>query len=595
MRLKVFKRILLSSFVFIPFFAQAQEFETIVEETIFNSSDRVVIERDQIEKSKAPNLSSLLSAQANLTVTTTSFQPTSLYLRGGDSSHIIMLVDGVPFYDGTSTQRSFNLNSLDIRTVERVEIIKGSQSVLFGGQALSGVIKITTLGAKARKTTVVAEAGSFDKANLGVAYQKDLESGLFSARARVGQKNARSPLLDSDSIYPSNNTSTDLAYRYEADWFVQGKLSYIADDSYSPSQNLQRQTIDADDFKIKNQQTAVSVVAGAKNVWKPQALVSHQWSYRNYNQPSAVPSAVDDDYIGETTQARFESNLLNLEGKSLVAGLSYTKESMIHKSFGVEDVDVYSEIQGVFLKYDQILSPEFKFSIGGRYESWDSEDGATTGQIGLVYRDQTKLEISTGFKVPSLFQRFSPDYGNTDLGAERSVSYSISHQQAFSETMNGSLTLFLTQFSDLIVATGSPPNFQYNNVTKSNTRGVEAAYSWNFATNQNISVLGTYQEPWDETNKRWLLRRPLLSGSLRYGINSGPWQNYFEFVAVGTRADSGGDAPGYAVANVSSTYDISDVYSAYVRLDNIANYRYQESYSYYSEGFSATLGLAARF
>lgn len=589
------KYILLSSLIFASLVSRAQEFETVVQETIFNSSDRVVIDRKQIEVSKVPNLTSLLATQANITVTTTPFQPTSLFLRGGDSSHIVIIVDGVPFYDGTSAQRSFNLNMIDIRTIERVEVIKGSQSVLFGGQALSGVIKITTIGSKARKPTVVVEGGSFDKANIGAVYQKDLEQGLFSAHARAGQKNAPSPILKSGSIYPNQNSSADLVYRYETDWFAQGKLSYIADDAYSPGQNAQRQTIDADDFKIHNQQTMVSVVTGIKNEWKPQLMASQQWSYRTYDQPSAQPTPADQVFDGQTTQIRFEGRIFNFGTSELTGGLSYAKETMKYKNLGVQTADVFSEIRGVYLKYDQVLSSSFKMALGGRFESWDSNAGEATGQLGLVYQENTKFEVATGYKVPSLFQLYSPDYGNTDLDAERSISYSLSHQQALSETMNASLTLFVTQFSDLIVAVGSPPNINYSNVAKSTTQGIEGAYSWGFTSNQQVSVLATYQEPWDQTNRRWLYRRPLLSGSVRYIYTESNWQAQAEIVGVGARGDVGGEAPGFASANLAATYDISEMYGVYARIDNLTDNRYQDSYSYYTEGLSGTLGLSAQF
>jgi iron complex outermembrane receptor protein len=589
----VLKYILPVSLVLASLVSQAQEFETVVQETIFNSSDRVVIDRKQIEVSKVPNLTSLLATQANITVTTTPFQPTSLFLRGGDSSHIVIIVDGVPFYDGTSAQRSFNLNMIDIRTIERVEVIKGSQSVLFGGQALSGVIKITTIGSKARQPTVVVEAGSFDKANIGAVYQKDLDHGLFSAHARAGQKNAPSPILKSGSIYPNQNSSADLVYRYDSDWFAQGKISYVEDDAYSPGQNAQRQTIDADDFKIHNQQTMVSVVTGIKNQWKPQLMVSQQWSYRTYNQPSAIPSPADQVYDGETTQVRFDSRLFAFGGSEFTGGLSYTKETMKYKDTGVQKADVFSETRGVYLKYDQIINPDFKFALGGRYEFWDSNSGEGTGQLGLVYRENTKFEVATGYKVPSLFQLYSPDYGNTNLDEERSVSYSLSHQQALTETMNASVTFFVTQFSDLIVAVGGPP--KYSNVAKSNTKGIEGSYAWSFASNQQVSVLATYQEPWDETNKRWLYRRPLASGSIRYVYSIENWQAQAELLAIGARGDVGGEAPGFLSGNIAATYDISANYSAYARIDNITDNRYQDSYSFYNEGLSATLGLSAQF
>lgn len=592
------KYILLSSLIFASLLSHAQEFETVVQETIFNSSDRVVIDREQIEKSKAPTLTSLLSTQANISVSSTPFQPSSLYMRGGDSGHILILVDGVSFYDAATIQRSFNLNSLDIRTVEKIEIIKGSQSVLFGGQALSGVIKITTIPASTRKPMVVVEGGTYDKANVGLSYQKNWEQDLLSLRARVGQKNNQSPVLDSDSIYPSKNISTDLIYRHEADWFVQGKLSYLADESNSPSTNYTTfEIIDADDFVIKNQQGAISVLTGSNKLsLAPLITLSQQWSQRTYDQPSSTP-VTDQIYDGQVTQIRAEGRVLDLEKSQILMGVHYAKEAMVYRDIGVEKANVFSELRGIFAKYDQVLSQDFKMAIGSRFESWENQDGVLTGQAGLVYREYTKLEIATGFKAPSLFQLYS-SYGNPELEAEKSVSYSLSHQKAITETMNASMTLFYTEFSNLIATQGTPA--KYYNVAKSNTKGIEASYAWNFAPTQQISLVAGYQEPWDETNHRWLLRRALTTASARYGLTLGSLVTQAELVAVGSRGDrtgpvSYGEISGYLIGNLSGTYKFSEGYSAYIRVDNVANYRYQESYTYYSEGVGGTLGFSAQF
>lgn len=595
------KSILLMVVFLNAFMAQAQEFETVVQETIFNSSDKVVIDREQIEKSKAPNITTLLSTQANISASSTPFQPSSLFIRGGDSGHVLILIDGVPFYDAATIQRTFNLNNLDIRTVEKIEIIKGSQSVLFGGQAMSGVIKITTIPKTPRKPTVILEAGSFDKANVGATYQGTMSEGIFSANARLGQKNNRSPVLDSDKIYPSENVATDLSYRRDADWFIQGKATYLADDSFSASTSYPSyKIIDADDFEIVNEQTGVSLVTGStKNQFQPQLGISHQWSYSTYDQPVSVsnPQLTHQVYEGQTTQVRGEARVLNLEHSQVDVGASYTKEKMRYSDQGLVASDVFSELRGLFAKYDQDLGSGIKASLGGRFETWEYEEGVLTGQLGLVFQENTKLEVATGFKSPSLFQLYS-SYGNPDLEAEKSVSYSLSHQQKLNDGMNASMTIFYSEFSNLMATQGTPRKFY--NIGKSSTKGVEAAYGWTIDPNNQVSVVAGYQEPWDETNKQWLIRRPLVSGSARYGYTWESFQIQAEIVGVGPRSDKNGtstytELPGYVIGNLSASQYLKENFELYLRLDNITDYRYEQSYSYYSEGFAATLGMVAQF
>ncbi len=596
------------SLCFVLFFVTpvfAQEFETVVQETVFNSSDKVVIDKEQIDRSKAPNLTTLLSTQANISVSSTPFQPSSIYLRGGDAGHVLILIDGIPFYDASTIQRSFNLNSLDIRTVEKIEIIKGSQSVTYGGQALSGVISITTVPKAAAGPEVVAEVGSYGKADVGVSVHPELGEGVFSARARLGRKDNRSPVLDSSKTYLNENVAADIIYRQESRWYTQGKMTYLGDSSDSPTTDFATfKVIDANDFVIKNQQAAVSISTGSElELLKPQFAVSQQWSHRSFVQPyDAVSNSrgpTDQVYDGEVTYLRADATAYETKSNKISGGASYSKEKMIFRDLGVEKTNAYSELRGVFVRYDQTFATDFEFLAGGRWESWDDKEGVSTGQLGLVFQKNTKLEVATGFKAPSLFQLYS-SYGNPNLEAEKSASFSLSHLQPLGESMSASLTLFSTRFSNLITTQGSPPNVKYYNIAEAVTNGVEAAYNWSFLSGQSVSLVAGYQEPWDETNKRWLLRRPIVTGSARYSIADEVKQAQLELVGVGSKADrmgptSYGELPGYLLVNISGGYKLSQNVDLSLRIDNLTDVRFQESYTYYSEGFAATLGLAARF
>src|SRR5690349_21361478 len=119
--------------------AHAQKYETVIEDVSFNSASKVILDEETIKKSKAPSVTSLLATQANISVSSSNLQPGSIFIRGGDSSHILILVDGIPTYDASTIQKTMNLNTIDVKQIRRIEIIKGAQSVLYGGQALTGV------------------------------------------------------------------------------------------------------------------------------------------------------------------------------------------------------------------------------------------------------------------------------------------------------------------------------------------------------------------------------------------------------------------------------------------------------------------------
>ena len=98
-----------------------QELQLNIIDQNFNSSNKITITAEQIKKSHATNLPQLLSSQANISVASTSFQPNSIYLRGGDSSHVLILIDGVPSYDPSTVQRTVNLGNLNLQSIQKIK------------------------------------------------------------------------------------------------------------------------------------------------------------------------------------------------------------------------------------------------------------------------------------------------------------------------------------------------------------------------------------------------------------------------------------------------------------------------------------------
>lgn len=575
-------------------------FETVVEEVMFNTSNRTVIDEKTIKDSRAPNITSLLSTQANITVTNTPFQPNSIFIRGGDSSHVLILVDGVPFYDASTIQRTFNLNSLDIKSVRRIEIIKGSQTVLYGGQALSGVIKIDTIPQELdEKTMLKGHIGTPTERDLSLAHTEsfsDTQGVIF--RGQGTWKDAKSPVLDSNQTYARNSWNGEGAYVWKG--AVDGHLKghYIQERNFSPSSNRTTyQIIDADDFEQYSRQIGVSTNLKFNEMpWSPHLSVSTQNSVRTFNQPvnATNTTLTDQDYGANLRIVRLDTTPLKTEGLSVNAGLSYTYEDFVFRDNKVERVQKFAEQRGLFVKTDWQVHNNVELSAGGRIESWENNHGVSTYQVGLTLFENTKFEVSTGYKIPSLFQLYS-SYGNPDLQEERAIQYSATQDLKISENQQLSLTLFSSNFSNLIVIRGNFPSLKYTNVTKAESRGAELVYTLRPTADSSILVTYGYQEPRDVDNDRWLLRRPLNNGSIRYTQTFGPSTGSIELMGAGERLDQTGQTtygsiPGYMIANAAYSYEVNKGLTAYLRVNNLANYRYQESYTYYTEGLSGVLG-----
>ncbi len=585
--------------------AAPPEFETVVKETKFNSSSRVVIDREEIQKSRSKNITTLLATQANVAIVQSNFSPTSIFMRGGDSGHILILVDGIPYYDASTNQRTISLNSFDLKSIQKIEVIKGSQSVLYGGQALTGIIKIDTIPKEIKASRqVLAQAGNFNQKNLSA-------NGVVSITENFGlvlsgnhsSKDALSPLLDSDKKYPSRLGTADLALVHYGvlDSFLKVQTSF--DRTFITSTIDNFSAVDADDFTTSTYRTTVTGSTSAKKSFlKPSVTVSHQYSSRLFEQSSAAAGgaeATKQDYVGELTAVRLEAVPYESTFFNLRVGGSYHREKMIFNDRDILQTDAEDEFEGIFAKAEIPFSQNWQIELGERIDYRKMKSPISSHQVGLTVYEMFKLEYATGFKYPGLFQLYA-SYGNPNLKPERAVTYSASFERNITSDIFTSVTLFETKFDDLVASRGAPPNVIFFN-TYSRTKGVEAVggYRWPDIGLSTSLTLG-YQEPRDLDQNNWLSRRPLRTASLKI-------REELEKVAFGVEVQHVGDRRDREGATRFSTivpYTLvhatvegkptSDI-SIFGRAQNLFNQRFESNNSFHDEGLNLIAGAEVGF
>lgn len=570
------------------------KYETVVEGTAFNSTSKVILDQEAIRKAKAPNILALLNTQANIAVSNSNIQPGSLFLRGGDSSHILILVDGLPFYDAATTARTTNLNNIDVKSVRRIEIIKGSQSVLYGGQALSGVIKIETLPQEIEDSANgLVEVGQYEYKKMGLSGFKALnENQGVLARAQVSEKNGRSPVLESGKRYWNRVNSADVAHVYRGDFDSYVKISQASiDDDLVNSAAGTGIAEDINGFKGTNK--ILGAAAGLKGkAWPlaPQLLVG----YQNFKRQYQILPTTDLHYGSDILAVRLETTPVNVEGSSLKVGLSHTKENFVERSLDVESSNAFYETQGVFAKLDQDLSKDLVLEVGARADFAAHRDRVDSYQAGLTIFQDWKLEYATGFKTPSLYQMNAKQYlGSPSLKPEKAQTYSLTYEKEIL-TESGlhhffSATAFEASFNNpVILIGGGAPGSYYTNLGKTQTRGVEGGYSLKKQGAYRFDFNIGYQEPWDVKNARWLHRRALHSGSVRLTLDLAPTEVGAETIFMGDRIDTftGGvyTMRGYIISNVFATHAFGDQITGYVRGSNLENVRFESARGYHDEG-----------
>lgn len=583
-------------------------YETKIYDSSFSTSSRVVIDEQEIQDSKAPNMSALLSTKANINITNSAFQPNSLLVRGGDSSQVLILIDDIPVYDASTIQRSFNLNSISLNSVQRITVIKGSQSVWYGGQALSAVIKIDTLP-KDWKTNhrVDIQGGVSDYREVsGDFYKKVSENAMAIVRGQYQFQNAPSPVENSDFRYKRRKDNVEAVYLYRDDYQFNVKLSHTTDHNENPTgfSFTDFKSADTLDFITSSDVNQFQMAFRNNSVsYKPLLSVGFVDAKRTYNQGINVYSPTEDNQVYKSylIPVRGEFRWLNSDNWKWDIGASFQKEYMLYEEFKTQQAEQANEMVGAFTKVEWLPLTDLSVQAGYRYDTDLNFRDVNTYQVGVQYRGY-KLEHSTGYRLPSLYQLFS-NKGNTGLNPESSRTYSLSHDQIINEELETSVTLFETHIENLIAARGNP--LQYYNVGRTITKGIEVAATYRLTFDQRVTLNMAYQEPRDINTGKWLVRRPLQSASLVYSKKDEQSTWNLELVARGPRDDTKSSSqtvnlPGYTTLSTSYIFKLSEDYaqsmnledmSLYFRGQNLLSNPYDESYGYRNPGLEYFAGV----
>ncbi len=594
-------------FIFIFLFAakafSIQDLELNVVDQNFSSSNKIVISADQIKKSHATNVAQLLSSQANISVSSTSFQPNSIYLRGGDSSHVLILIDGVPTYDPSTVQRTVNLGNLNLKNIKKIEIIKGSQSVVYGGQALSGVINIETFPSKIETHGELnLETGS---------NQNQISAGqLFSVSPQIAFSNSvllqktesGSPVLNSAKTYPDQLGSADASVLIKPNDLDKIILHFNYSDSKTQIATTDFATfkaLDTENFASNTENFNSTLLYKKENAF--QFSLAYQSTRRLFLQNAfdGGGTATDQDYRGQLLLARLDFQILNTQKNHIFAGYSHTQEAMKSLDTNILKSDIDYQNEGVFVKADSYLTDHILLEAGARHQMSQLKSLDDTYQIGFTFNKEIKIEYATGFKSPSLFQLFS-SYGNINLQPEKAKSTSVSYEKKINDQIFFSITGFDSRFDNLIVIKGSPQ--RYENVSSTRTIGAEILTSISDQQNAvDYSLAMGYQEPTDLSTGTWLIRRPLRTASFK--ISKKIFDKFSlsgEFNHTGSRRDreAGGrylTVDDFTLVNLIFDLQTSDNFSVFARFDNVTDQIYQTAFGFYTQGVSAKAGLQFSF
>lgn len=573
----------------------------------------IIITKEAIEESRVTTLTEALSQLGNIAITQSGGvgQQSSMFLRGVDTGRILVLIDGVRYNNPTAPNAVAELAEIMLYNVERIEIIKGAQSGVWGSDATGGVINIvTSKAAMGTHANLNVEYGSFDtkKTSLQAAYGEEKFDVLVSGL-----------LLDSDgfSAFEPVKASPDYGKRYdelglEKDAYtnrsINAKLGYniTQEDRVEASLQQTNSEVAFDDFGADNNipqtQTTNSFYTLGYEHKGALHSVNASYSLSDFQRESTFSFAPASPYLYEGSVHEFK-----IDDKITYAENSFLRVGAAHQKFAQKEITQdtnknYNAIAAFVTNYNKFsLFSELETiaTESLRYDKYDAFDDALTGKLGLkqfVFENYyLGTNIGTGYKAPTLEQLYGQWGANPNLKPEKSLSSDIT----FGSDMVW-ITAFYNEITDLIDWTGAWPNAGYNQVEgKSKFQGYELGYQGYLFDALGVGANYTYVKTKDASGKE-LARRPesqldlratyYLSTSFDLGANA----QY-----IGSRYDSadkqGAQTGYYTVVNLVSNVKVNDFVTLYGKINNITDEYYQMVDGYATAGRSLLLGLSAKY
>ncbi|MEJ2176944.1 MAG: TonB-dependent receptor [Gammaproteobacteria bacterium] len=554
-----------------------------------------VITREDIEKIGAISVPEVLATVPGVQLSNNGGlgQVTSVFLRGTESDHTLILIDGVKV--GSATAGTTPFQDLPLDQVEKIEVVRGPRSSLYGSEAIGGVIQIfTRKGGQGTQPNFSVSGGSHNtgKINLGV-------SG--GDRDRWYSVNASSFTTDGFNACRGSFEAGCFTIEPDDDGYKNTSVSLRAGAQINTAFNLEAGILNADgeaefDGSFQNQSETRSQVGHVKGVvqatdnWQT-SLLAGQTKDQSENFLNDVFASTFDTL---RNQISWQNDILLNESR-LIIGLDYTDEEVESDSeFAVTSRDN----TGVFASYNTSIG-EHVFDVSLREDDNEQFGNKTTGGIAYGYDlgEQTRVTFGygTAFKAPSFNDLYFPGFGNPDLVPETSSSIDLGFSGR-SVLATWSVNLFKTEIENLIGF--DPMTFLPINTDEAEITGIEFAGSidlseWSLGGNLTI------QDPTDTSggpnDGNQLARRAKETLQLSADRNFGKWSAGASLLYKGRSYDDPSnltELEAFTLVDIRTDYRVHENWLLGIRVNNIFDEEYETAAFYYQDGINALVTLS---
>jgi vitamin B12 transporter len=473
---------------------------------------------------------------------------TSIALRGAEANHTLVLLDGVQLNDPTNTRGgAFDLNSINIESIERIEIIRGAQSAIYGSDALAGVIHIITQAPDKATTSINGTVGNDDYSSVGVSTSGKINNlgYAFSAQSKdagepVPGSTAKNTEFTSRLNWQQENHTVNFSYRY-----FDGERTSFPEQSGGPKFAIDR---NLDRSEYTDQNAGLGWTMQVNEMW--QSRVQASWYQREETTdspgivpyfPQLPPNGSEIDF--ERTSASWINTLGDKSTLWFNLGLEHKREEgtnlgyMMSRDIMALDFSLTRETNSAFINANAYLTKDWLVQASWRHDDPDNYSAEDTTQFGTRYQLTEQVALfanwGEGFKLPSFFALGHPMTGNADLEPETAKSGDVGIEFS-GEKISSRISYFDHHYRNLIDFDAE--TFRNVNRSRVEISGAESEFSWQVQSNLKLRAHASYTDIDMMSSDNHLLGRPQVTygTSAHYDLNDA-WQFNVNYLRVDDR------------------------------------------------------------
>ena len=589
-----------------------------------------VISREEIEARHAAGVLDLLDRVPGIETGVTGGPGgnSSVFIRGGNANHTLVLVDGVRMNENSTG--AFNLADLSADAIERIEVLRGPQSTLYGSEAMGGVVSIfTRRGTDGFRGGLTAEAGSSEHRRLKLDLSGRRKLGLDGASG--GPDSGAFDYAVTASGLETDGVSAASEQRGNTETDPYENLSLAARLGWEPGGGRLGKLLGEDgrfDLTLREGRARASLdgfAFGIGPVDDPdftqdrdirQAALTYRARFAPRWRQTTSLQLAEDDLRGDDPTDPFSNYEIGSRTTTFTTqgdvDLTPVQAVTIGGSFErreADNADSFSEeadVEALFLEHRWAPVEGLAVTSGARHDRHSRFGSETTYRLaaswlpsffsGPTAGGRLHASYGTGFKAPTFNELFFPGAGNSDLGAETSEGFDVGWEQSWGEGASSfEVVYFETRYDNLIDF--DLTTFTFANILDARASGVEASLRLRPAAFLGLTAGYTYTDSENRATGAPLARRPTHRGSLQTTFDLGDrWSALALLVVNRDRVDSDGSPmDDYERLDLTVDYRALSFLDLYVRAENLLDAEYEVINGYTTPGRVAVLGARLGF